>query len=298
MGKLTIKTCPICESEQLEPSLTCVDHFTTGEMFCINVCRNCGFMLTQNAPDEEEIGHYYETNDYVSHTDTRKGLIHRIYHLARRFMLWRKSLLIENLTHKKIGRILDYGAGTGYFANAMKQRGWDVRAIEPNRSAREFAAANFKINIRSPKAIKTLRKGSYDVITLWHVLEHIHDLNKLMEQFNSLLSEKGLLIIAVPNHTGYDAGHYGALWAAYDVPRHLWHFSPSNIQQLGAKHGFILAERHTMPLDAFYVSMLTEKQMHHSLAFLRGLFVGLIAFFNTMAHKDKSSSLIYVFRKK
>ena len=148
------------------------------------------------------------------------------------------------------------------------------------------------------KVAQDFAPGSFDVITLWHVMEHLEHLNETWDTLNSLLTEKGVLIIAVPNCSSYDAKKYGAHWAAYDVPRHLWHFTPGTIQRLGAKHEFILAARHPMPFDAFYVSMLSEKYMGHSMSFFRGILSGTLAWFSTLASKERSSSMIYVFRKK
>ena len=146
--------------------------------------------------------------------------------------------------------------------------------------------------------MKDFEPDSFDVIPLWHVMEHLEPLNEVWETLNSLLTEKGVLIVAVPNCSSYDARKYGAYWAAYDVPRHLWHFTPGTIQQLGSKHGFILAERHPMPFDAFYISMLTEKNMRHSCPFVRGMITGTLAWLHALVKKERSSSMIYVFRKK
>ncbi len=139
---------------------------------------------------------------------------------------------------------------------------------------------------------------TFDVITLWHVMEHLEALNETWELLQQLLNETGTLIVAVPNCSSYDAEHYGADWAAYDVPRHLWHFTPATMQQLASKHGFIMAARHPMPFDAFYVAMLSEKNLGRSHSFLRGLRVGAMAWLSSLARKERSSSMIYVFRKK
>ena len=194
--------------------------------------------------------------------------------------------------------MLDIGTGTGYFADAMVGRGWKVEAVEKSPQARAFAKEHFGLDVKPDTALQDFAPGSFDVITLWHVMEHLEHLNETWDTLNSLLTEKGVLIIAVPNCSSYDAKKYGAHWAAYDVPRHLWHFTPGTIQRLGAKHEFILAARHPMPFDAFYVSMLSEKYMGHSMSFFRGILSGTLAWFSTLASKERSSSMIYVFRKK
>lgn len=298
MNKVTIETCPLCGGTHLERTLTCVDHCATGEMFHLCRCADCGFLFTQDFPAEAEIGRYYETPDYISHSDTKKGIINRLYHWVRRYMLKRKATLVMRVTHRKEGRLLDIGTGTGYFADTMKRLGWQVEAVEKNASARTFAHTHFNLEVRPETALKDYEPGSFDVITLWHVLEHLEHLNDTWETLHSLLTDKGMLLVAVPNCSSYDARKYGAYWAAYDVPRHLWHFTPATIQQFASKHGFIMSERHPMPFDAFYVSMLSERHMHSSFPFLRGVLAGTLAWFSSLVRKERSSSMIYVFRKK
>lgn len=298
MNKLTIKNCPLCDSTRLERAMTCIDHYASSETFYLCRCEECGFLFTQDFPVEAEMGGYYETPDYISHSDTRKGLINKIYHSVRSYMLKRKARLTEREIHARSGRLLDIGTGTGYFADTMQRRGWQVAAIEKNAQARAFAKEHFNLDVAPDEALKEFSPESFDVITLWHVMEHLEHLNETWDKLNTLLTDKGVLIIAVPNHTSYDAKKYGAHWAAYDVPRHLWHFTPDTIQQFGAKHGFILSGRHPMPFDAFYVSMLSEKNMKRSFPFLRGMLNGTLAWINTLAQKERSSSMIYVFRKK
>lgn len=154
------------------------------------------------------------------------------------------------------------------------------------------------MEVKPDTALPDYAPASFDVITLWHVMEHLEHLSETWERLYSLLTEKGVLIVAVPNCSSYDARKYGAYWAAYDVPRHLWHFTPSTIHRLAARYGFIMAERLSMPFDAFYVSMLTEKHMRHSCAFVRGMLTGVLAWFSSLVRKERSSSMIYVFRKK
>lgn len=298
MNKFTIKVCPLCGGAHIEPSLTCVDHYASGEMFHLCRCQDCGFLFTQDFPVEAEIGRYYETPAYISHSDTKKGVMNSVYHWVRNYMLGRKARLVIHEAHRKEGCLLDIGTGTGYFANTMQRCGWQVEAVEKNPGARIFAKEHFNLEVKPDTALKDFTPGSFDVITLWHVMEHLEALNETWETLNSLLADKGVLIVAVPNCSSFDAKKYGAYWAAYDVPRHLWHFTPGTIQQFASKHGFIMAERHAMPFDAFYVSMLTEKNMRHSCSFLRGMIVGTLAWLSTLVKKERSSSMIYVFRKK
>lgn len=298
MDILNINTCPLCGGKHLEHAITCTDHYASGEQFSLYRCEDCGFIFTQDAPVEAEIGRYYETPDYISHSDTHKGLMNRVYHRVRKYMLSRKAKLIKRTSGLSKGSLLDIGTGTGYFSNEMKERGWRVKAIEKNARARAFAKEHFELEVDAEDALAGYADDSFDVITLWHVMEHLEPLNKTWEKLARLLKERGVLIVAVPNPNSYDAGKYKEWWAAYDVPRHLWHFTPSAMQQFGVKHGFKLAEQHPMPFDAFYVSMLTEKYKGSRLAFLKGMWTGLLAWFSSLAKAERSSSMIYVFRKK
>ncbi len=267
-------------------------------MFHLSQCKECRFLFTQDFPTESQIDRYYATPEYISHSDTHKGVVNTLYHWVRSYMLGRKARLVAREAHRKGGSLLDIGTGTGYFADTMRRRGWQVEATEKNDGARAFAKARFGLEVKPAPALWTFAPGSFDVITLWHTLEHLEPLDKVWEKLKELLSEKGVLIVAVPNCSSYDARKYGAYWAAYDVPRHLWHFTPATIQRFGAKHGFILAERYAMPFDAFYVSMLSEKYCRHANSFLRGMATGISAWFRTLVRKERGSSMIYVFRKK
>ena len=298
MDILNIHICPLCGGQQLEHALTCTDHYASGEQFEVICCVHCGFLMTQGVPVEAEIGKYYETPDYISHSDTQQGLMNRVYHWVRQYMLSRKATLVKRVSGLSEGSLLDYGTGTGYFANAMVCQGWKVKAIEKSPQARAFAKKQFGLDVEAEHSLKDYPSMSLDVVTLWHVMEHLEHLNEMWETLHRILKDKGVLIVAVPNPESYDARKYKEWWAAYDVPRHLWHFSPSVMQQFGEKHGFVLEKEHPMPFDAFYVSMLTEKYKSNELSFVKGLWTGTLAWFSALGNKERSSSLIYVFRKK
>ncbi|WP_300729739.1 class I SAM-dependent methyltransferase [uncultured Bacteroides sp.] len=298
MDILKIDICPLCGKSHFEKVLTCTDHYATGESFDIFRCSDCGFMFTQNVPDEHVIGRYYESPDYISHTNTHKGMMNKIYHWVRRYMLTRKARIIKRGCGLSRGQLLDIGTGTGYFSHFMAERGWRVSAIEKSPQARAFAKEHFGLDVQPPEALSGYEAGSFDVITLWHVMEHLQNLNETWEQLAKLLKDRGALIVAVPNPSSFDARYYKQMWGAYDVPRHLWHFTPSVMQQFGAKHGFKLTELRPMPFDAFYVSMLSEKYRGSKFAFLKGMLTGTRAWFASLIKKERSSSMIYVFRKK
>ena len=298
MNRLIINVCPLCEGKRFDRTMTCIDHYASGEHFDVCSCLDCGFTFTQGAPVESEIAPYYETPDYISHSDTKKGVMNAIYHQVRRNMLGQKARLVIKASHQKEGKLLDIGTGTAYFPHTMQLRGWKVEAIEKNAQARVFAREHFGLEVKDPSFLTQFMLNSFDVITLWHVMEHLEALNETWEQLFQLLTNKGTLIVAVPNCSSYDAEKYGAHWAAYDVPRHLWHFTPDAIQQLAAQHGFMMTACHPMPFDAFYVSMLSEKNKGCSFSFLRGMWMGTRALVSSLVCKERSSSMIYLFRKK
>lgn len=298
MSKLNITSCPSCNGTHIQPLMNCTDYYATRETFELYHCNDCGFTFTQDAPVEAEIGKYYASPDYISHSDTRKGAMNLIYHWVRKLMLVRKAHLVEEEAGIKKGSLLDIGTGTGYFPYAMKCRGWKVEAIEKNTQARNFAEEHFGLHIKEDEAIKQFAPASFDVITLWHVMEHLEHLDETWQQLLKLLKPSGILIIAVPNCSSTDAKHYGCYWAAYDVPRHLWHFTPKTIRLFSERHGFKLVSLYPMRFDAYYVSMLSEKHLNHSFPFIRGLWNGFRAGLCSMGHKELSSSIIYVFRKK
>ena len=298
MDILNIHICPLCGGQQLEHALTCTDHYASGEQFEVIRCAHCGFLMTQGVPVEAEIGKYYETPDYISHSDTQQGLMNRVYHWVRQYMLSRKAALVKRTSGLSEGSLLDYGTGTGYFANTMVCQGWKVKAIEKSPQARAFAKKQFGLDVEAEHSLKDYPSMSLDVVTLWHVMEHLEHLNEMWETLHRILKDKRVLIVAVPNPESYDARKYKEWWAAYDVPRHLWHFSPLVMQRFGEKHGFVLEKEHPMPFDAFYVSMLTEKYKGNGLSFVKGLWTGALAWFSALGNKERSSSLIYVFRKK
>ncbi|MDX1685481.1 MAG: class I SAM-dependent methyltransferase [Saprospiraceae bacterium] len=287
--------CIICGEKDQSEYLTVRDHSISGEDFHIARCKNCGFSSTKDAPSQEKIGKYYESEDYISHSDTTKGLIDRAYHWARSFMLRKKKNWVESQCQEK-GELLDIGSGTGYFLNEMKKSGWDVTGIEINEKARRFSQEEFDVRVYEPDQLHEFTERSFDVISLWHVLEHVHEINAYWDLFSRLLKEDGVLMIAVPNIQSIDSKYYGAYWAALDVPRHLWHFRPEDIVRLAKNHGFQLKNMTGMPLDALYVSILSEKYKQHPSAFVRGVGIGLWS--NLRARgAAQMSSVVYVLKK-
>jgi len=297
MSKFNVLHCPVCDGKEFTPFLTCTDFFVSGEKFNIKQCNSCGFKITENIEDEDNIGSYYQSENYISHSNTSKGIVNKVYHTVRNYMLSRKRRLVEKATSLKTGQMLDVGTGTGFFLNEMKINGWQVTGTEKSSDARDFAKREFNLENLPSEKLFTLRDKRFDVITLWHVLEHIHQINENMETFGRLLKTNGKLIIAVPNHDSTDAKHYKEFWAAFDVPRHIWHFAPKQMKQFGEKHGFKLSSLHTMPFDSFYVAMLSEKYKKSKLSLFKGIFYGKISWLNSIFNSAKCSSVIYVFER-
>ena len=298
MTIISYDKCPLCKSNAIKKRFTCIDKFATGEEFDIYECDNCGLAFTQNIPDEKEIGRYYESPSYISHSNTNKGFVNTVYHLVRMIMLRNKARLVERLTILKNGNILDYGAGTGYFARTMANRGWNVIAIEKSEKARELALKEFGFKMQDTDALADIKDKELDVVTMWHVMEHIQDPDKMWNELHRILDDTGIAIVAVPNSISYDAQRYKEHWAAYDVPRHLWHFTPSSIMHWGEKHGFLPEKQLTMPFDGFYISMLSEQNRGSRLHTIRGFWNGFKGWIAQSKRRSASSSIIYVFRKK
>lgn len=293
--KVSLAPCPTCGANAWRPAGQVKDFSITGEWFDLVECGSCHLKTTYPQPKQAEIGRYYASEDYVSHSDTRTGLINRLYHAAREYMLRKKYTWVTRTSGLEKGSLLDIGAGTGHFAQFMKTKGWNVTALEPDEKARKVAATKLGLDIQPLEALDTQPPASFDVITLWHVLEHVHDLNGYMDRFRTLLKQGGTLIIAVPNYTSKDAVRYGPLWAAYDVPRHLWHFSPDSMEKLMLNHQFKLTEKIPMHLDSFYVSMLSEKYAGHKLTgTVSGFWSGLQTFLASGRQVDNASSIIYI----
>jgi 2-polyprenyl-3-methyl-5-hydroxy-6-metoxy-1,4-benzoquinol methylase len=297
MSKFNVQQCPVCDGKTFKTFLTCTDFFVSWEEFQIKKCNSCGFKITENIEDEDNIGRYYQSEKYISHSNTSKGIVNSVYHSVRKYMLGRKRRLVEKTTGSRKGEILDVGTGTGFFLNEMNENGWRVTGTEKSSDARDFAKKEFSLENLPSEKLFALKDKSFDAITLWHVLEHIHQLNENMATFNLLLKNDGKLIIAVPNNESLDALHYKQFWAAYDVPRHIWHFAPKQMKLLGEKHGFKLNSLHTMPFDSFYVSMLSEKYKKSKMQLFKGIFYGKISWLNSIINPSKCSSVIYVFEK-
>lgn len=287
-----VKECPICGSRSFSDYLSIVDNSISKERFQIIKCKDCNLRITSPRPNDEDLYKYYESEDYVSHSDTNKGLINYLYQSVKSITLRKKESLISSFKTPK--KLLDIGCGTGDFILYCKNKGWDVNGLEPDSNAREKAISKGISNTKDINELFSIPEKSYGIITMWHVLEHVSELNKYFIQLNKILEDNGRLLIAVPNPDSPDSKNYKEFWAAYDVPRHLFHFSKQNINDLAVKHGFVVESVKPMIYDSFYVSMLSEKYKKGSVfnAAINGLISNLKASSTT-----NHSSLIYILAK-
>ncbi|GAO44285.1 class I SAM-dependent methyltransferase [Flavihumibacter petaseus] len=294
MSVIHRNACPVCGASSIQPVLEAIDRSVSRKVFSIWECGVCSLRFTQDIPDQFTIGQYYQTENYISHSDTRTGVVNRLYHQVRKITLQSKRKLIERECRRKTGTLLDIGAGTGAFANVMKSAGWSVTGLEPDPGARAVAEANYGIRLEVPDKLYQLEPAGFDAITLWHVLEHVHDLQAYMGRFKTLLKPGGRLFLALPNWQSADAAHYGSDWAAYDVPRHLYHFSPAAVKQLLQRNGFRLNRMQPMWFDPFYIAMLSEKYQHGKTRYFPAAWNGMISDVAAWKSPEKASSVIYI----
>lgn len=288
----TLESCPICANNTFENHLDVIDHMITKERFSIVRCTSCGFHFTNPRPTSNTIGNYYNSEEYVSHSSTKKGLINYLYNLVRVKTLKQKVAWIQDVATGN--ELLDIGCGTGHFLKVANRKGFHGIGLEPDESARKYAINEHQLKVYPIGELYTLRENTFDVITMWHVLEHVYNLNEDIAQIKKLLKPNGYIFIAVPNMNSFDAKHYKSFWAAYDVPRHLYHFKKLDIERLFLNHGFELKKVIPMKYDAFYVSMLSEKYKKGNV--LNALFTSLRS--NFKANKLGYSSQVYVLRPK
>jgi len=285
-----LAACPICLHKQLAHFLTCKDYTVSKQTFQLQSCQNCGFVFTSPRPIATEIGLYYQSEDYISHSNTQKGLLNWLYHQVRKVTLRAKLNLLEKYLPRK-GKLLDNGCGVGAFLNFCLKNQWQAEGIEPDEKTRILAGKQTKTSIFA-KLEELPEESKYDAITMWHVLEHIIDLDEAINKMKEILAEKGLLFVALPNRESKDALYFGKFWAAYDVPRHLWHFRKKDVANLFAKHQLTIKAIYPMPFDAYYISMLSTKYQTGKVNYIKALWQGFRS--NWAGKKDNTSSLIYV----
>ena len=293
-----LKECPSCGSGNHTFVRKCKDFTVSAELFQIVQCSSCKLLFTNPRPDTSEISRYYESKDYISHSNSNAGIFNKIYKLIRNYSIKKKIQLIEQCSSSSQKNLLDIGCGTGEFLHACKNAGWSVTGIEPSEMAREQAKKNWSLNVYDESGLIALKEGEkQNIITMWHVLEHVHTLQQRLRQIHELLDKAGILIVAVPNYTSWDAEHYQDLWAAYDVPRHLYHFSPGVLKTSISSYGFKHIASKPMPFDSFYVSLLSEKYKSGKSNIIKAMISGMRSNLKAGKNPEKYSSVIYIFQK-
>jgi ubiquinone/menaquinone biosynthesis C-methylase UbiE len=293
---LYLPACPLCQGNKFTAFISCKDHAVSHETFQLEQCEKCGFLLTNPQPDEKELPRYYQSKAYISHSNKSLNLVDRLYKISRNFTLkWKYQLVRKHSLYEPMS-VLDYGCGTGAFLQECQKHELQITGVEPSGVARSAAKQNTNTEI-----FETLTqvKQNVDILTLWHVLEHVADLHGTLEALKTRLNENGTMFIAVPNHQSPDAQQYREHWAGYDVPRHLWHFSRETMERLLTSHHLNLVNVVPMQLDAYYVSLLSEKYKNDKVGashMIKAVEQGWKS--NQAAKKSREfSSLIYIARK-
>ena len=288
-----LSSCPACGETKILPFLTAKDYTVTHENFEITRCQACELLFTNPRPTASEASPYYKSDNYISLSDTQRGIINRLYHVVRNFTLKQKTRWIEK---EKTGNLelLDIGCGNGHFLHACQKAGWKISGMELDPVTAARAETMLGIDIYS--SIKNIPKSEkFNLISLWHVLEHVYELEEYFMFFKSRIAKEGVLLLALPNSKSFDAHHFKEYWAAYDVPRHVYHFEPSTIASLAKKHGFKLKSTRGQIFDSFYISLLSheyktgKKKLINS--FVTGLWSNISAYFG----KGNYSSNLYIF---
>ena len=278
-----------------EPFITVKDFTVSQEEFQLIYDKDLELLKTKPQPLENDLPKYYNSEAYISHTSAKRNLFEHLYHVVRSFMLKRKLRLLNSLkTPTKT--VLDIGCGTGDFLNEALQNGWRVIGIEPNPKARELAKVKTKNNVYDSNQLSNLKNNQFDIITMWHVLEHVVDYNDYFSIVHDKLKDNGYFILALPNFKSFDAKYYDKYWAGYDVPRHLWHFSKEAIIKISEEHQFSVEQISPLRFDAYYVAMLSEKYKRGKMNIFKALLIGFKSNWKAK-HTNEYSSLIYVLKK-
>lgn len=287
-----ISNCPICQSRHIESFLEAKDFTVSGEYFKIVQCRSCSFLFTNPRPAANEAGKYYESSNYISHSNTNEGFVNQLYHKVRNITLQQKVKWIA--PYKQSSEILDIGCGNGHFLKACKNAGWKVAGMELDKKTAEQAEKNTGEKIVNH--LKEIDKeSSFQIITLWHVLEHVYELDEYFAFFKAKLKPSGKLLFALPNPKSHDAEKFKSFWAAYDVPRHIHHFTPKTIEQLANKHGFKLVKTKGLLFDSFYISLLSNEYESGKKKLISSFITGAFSNLKAFIFSGNYSSNLYFF---
>ncbi len=273
-----------------------LDQLVSRETFQIVRCDSCQFLFTNPRPIENLAGEFYKSAEYISHSDSSRGMVNKLYRIARSFTLRNKVSMVRRVCpHAR--RVLDYGCGTGDFLAEARRSGMEVEGMEPDATAKANALKKHGLHLHDPNQLLEWNKGGFDIITLWHVLEHVHSLSKTIGRLRELLNPGGRLVVALPNASSFDCRHYGKDWAAWDVPRHLYHFTPATFSEYLTKQGMYIKQAVRMPLDVFYIALLSEKYRRNALWLPMAFVIGCCGLFASIFNKSKTSSLVYIVAK-
>jgi len=289
--------CPVCGSDGIKDVFQVKDYTVSGLQFQVMECERCTLRFTQDVPSQSEIGAFYKSEDYISHTNTNRGLVNNLYQKVRNVTMKQKTSLVKKYTGLSQGSLMDVGCGTGSFLHAMQVQGWNVTGLEPDDDARNLAQQMHGLKVFQSNEIFNFGHESFNAITMWHVLEHVHSLHEYVAQLKALLTRNGKLFVAVPNYTSRDAKVYGKYWAAYDVPRHLYHFTPHSVEVLMKQHDLKVIKILPMWFDSFYVGLLSSKYKSGSTKFVSAGLHGLSSNINALGNTKECSSVIYVIEK-
>lgn len=289
------KKCPWCNSENNHQFIKLKDYFLTNEEFEIIECDECKLLFTNPCPTPDRIGDYYKSENYLSHNEEKKGIFAEIYNYVKKINIKNKYKIAVGNLDSEI-RILDIGCGVGDFLLYAKENGCNTTGIEPSENARKIAEKKLNCKILSPEELENIPDNSFDIITMWHVLEHVADLKTEIQHLQRILKKDGRLILALPNYKSYDAEYYKDKWAAYDVPRHLNHFSQDSINNIFKETNLQLIDIKPLKWDSYYISILSEQYMNSNKSFLKGILTGWKS--NRKAKKSGEwSSLVYCFKQ-
>ncbi len=289
----TLQNCPACGASEMRTHLQAKDYTVSKNTFNIVRCAACDLLFTNPRPEAEQASYFYQSENYISHSNTQKGFINKLYHAIRKITLKQKTNLIQG-EQKGTKNLLDIGCGNGHFLHACQQDGWNTFGMEldPETAARAAALTGQSI---FPNLQAIPEEPQFELICLWHVLEHVYEIDAYFEFFKKRINPGGKLLLALPNSKSFDADYFKEFWAAYDVPRHIYHFNPETIQSIAKKHGFKLAKQHGQIFDSFYIALLSHEYKTGSKKLIASFFVGLwsnlIAYFKT----GNYSSNIYIF---
>lgn len=288
-----IANCPVCEKTEFVDFLKSKDFTFSKEEFTVQKCVSCGFRFTNPIPTEENIGSYYDVDNYMSHaTNAKKGLMPFVYKKVRNINVANKIKLVNEFAQGK--SLLDIGAGNGFFLNACKNSGFEVAGLEPDENARRVALSDYSLSLQDPCEIKNIPDQSVDVITMWHVLEHVYHLKRDIAEYKRVLKDDGAIVLALPNIDSFDANHYKEYWDGLDLPIHLYHFTPKDVSNLFSSFDMEVVKMEPMKFDAYWVSMNSEKFKEGST--IKAFYIALKS--NLKAKNGKYSSQMYVLKKK